>query len=80
MAVAGSGVCVSQHSALEERERGRVGVAAFKEKLVLEGQWAGGPGLLAARSFSEPNAHCRDEGSPLATTIFRQEEGHITFW
>ena len=37
---------------------------------VLEGQQAGGPGLLAARFLPEPNAHCRDEGGSLAATIF----------
>lgn len=47
---------------------------------VLEGLWAGAPALLAARFSSEPHTHGRDEGSPLATTIFRQEEGHITLW
>lgn len=47
---------------------------------MLEGQQAGGPVPLAARLFPEPDAHCRDEGSPLAATVFGQEEGHVTFW
>lgn len=46
----------------------------------VEGQQVGGPGLLAAPFFPEPYAHCCDEGGPLATTIFGQEEGHITLW
>lgn len=39
-----------------------------------------GPVLLAARLFPEPDAHRRDEGSPLAAAVFGQEEGHVTFW
>lgn len=42
------------------------------------GRTAGrGPVLLAARFFPEPDAHGRDEGSPLATAVFGQEEGHV---
>lgn len=59
---------------------GRMGWGRRLQKEVLEGQQAGGPGLLAAYFFSEPYAHCRDEGSPLATTVFRQQKGHITLW
>lgn len=47
---------------------------------VPEGQQAGGLRPLAARFFPEPDAHCRDEGSPLAAPVFRQEERHVTFW
>lgn len=51
------------------------------EREVSVGRAAGwGPGLLAARFVPEPDAHGRDEGSPLATAIFRQEEGHVTLW
>lgn len=69
--VAGSGASVSQHSSL-----GRGGRRWKRD--VLEGQQAGGPGLLAV--FSEPYAHCCDEGGPLATTVFGQEERHVTLW
>lgn len=49
------------------------------EREVSTGRAAGwGPGLLAARFSPEPDAHCRDEGSPLTTAVFGQEEGHVT--
>lgn len=62
-AVRGSGSSVSQHNAL-----GRTGVPLEERSSGRAAGW--GPGLLAARFFSEPHAHRRDEGSPLATAIF----------
>lgn len=55
-----------QRSPPEERSAGRAA--------------GGGPVPLAARFFPEPDTHGRDERSPLATTVFGQEEGHVTLW
>lgn len=70
--VAGSGAEGSQRGSL----RG-TGVVALREKC-----WKDrglGPARLAQFS-PEPHTHSCDKSSPLATAIFRQEEGHVTLW
>lgn len=61
---------MEQGSSVLDRSAGRVA-----------GWGLGGSWLLGGRSLSsEPHAHSCDKGSPLATAVFRQEEGHGTLW